>query len=111
MTELIAPRYTHWFGVAPADASATVNMKVTLPPGFPPPPPAAVADPDADRHRDATASASPSAVPTPSISASASVSPPQPGVPASTFFRLPDARADCGAPGGPAAGTARRARR
>ena len=39
VTESITPRYTHWFGVAPAAASATVNMTVTLPPGFPPPPP------------------------------------------------------------------------
>jgi len=89
VTESITPRYTHWFGVAPADASATVNMTVTLPPGFPPPTPSPSATPTSSVTATATASTSPSAGPTPSISASASVSPPAPGVPAGTFYRLP----------------------
>ena len=85
VTESINPRYTHWFGVAPADASATVNLTVTLPPGFPPPSPSPSPTPTVT----GSASASPSTAPTPTVTAPASASPPVPGGPAATFYRLP----------------------
>jgi Lysyl oxidase len=99
VTESITPRYTHWFGVAPADASATVNMTVTVPTGFPPPTPSPSPTPSISG--TATASSSPSAAPTPTISASASVPPPAAGVPAGAFYRLPTRARTSARPAGP----------
>ena len=104
VTESITPRYTHWFGVAPADASATVNMTVALPPGFPPPPPPSptpTVTVTATATATASASASPSTAPAPTATVPASASSSPPGVPASTFYQLPTRARAAARPAGP----------
>jgi hypothetical protein len=91
VTESITSRYTHWFGVAPSDSSATVNVTVTTPPGFPPPPPSPSPSPIPTITLTATASSSPTPAPTVTTSPTSptSASPPSSGAPASAFYRLP----------------------
>ncbi|TVZ05711.1 hypothetical protein EAS64_14565 [Trebonia kvetii] len=101
VTESITPRYTNWFGVTPANASATVNVTVSLPPGFPPPPPPPSPTPTTTVSATATASSSPSALPTPTVTVSASLSASPAGVPASTFYRLPTRARTAARPAGP----------
>jgi hypothetical protein len=100
VTESITPRYTHWFGVAPADASATVNVTVTEPPGFPPPPPPSPT-PSPIPTVTATATVSSSPTPAPTVTASASSSSVPPGTPAGVFFQLPTRPRHAARPSGP----------